>query len=61
MYLDRDSRTLLERYILLDERGRQTVRALTEVEVLRVTNDPLYYELGRQLDSITASDGDPEA
>lgn len=54
MYLDRDARTLLERYMLLDDRGKLTVRALTEVEVLRATNDPLYYELGKQLDSLTS-------
>jgi len=52
LFLDRESRTLLERYVLLDERGRQTVRALTEVEVLRVTNDPMYLELGRHLDQM---------
>ena len=52
MFLDRESRTLLERYVLLDDRGRQTVRALTEVEVLRATNDPLYFELGHHLDSL---------
>ena len=53
LYLDRESRTLLERYMLLDERGRQTVRALTEVEVLRATNDPRYQELGQYLDQLT--------
>ena len=52
MFLDRESRTLLERYALLDERGRQTVRALTEVEVLRATNDPLYLEFGKHLDQM---------
>lgn len=55
MYFDRDSRYLLERYALLDERGKVTVRALMEVEALRSTNDPLYSKLGKQLDSITAA------
>lgn len=54
LFLDRESRTLLERYVLLDERGRQTVRALTEVEVLRATNDPMYLELGRHLDQMAS-------
>ena len=54
LFLDRESRTLLERYMLLDERGRQTVRALTEVEVLRATNDPMYLELGRHLDQMAS-------
>ena len=53
MFLDRESRTLLERYALLDERGRRTVFALTEIEVLRATNDPLYLELGRHLDQMS--------
>ena len=56
LFLDRESRTLLERYALLDERGRQTVRALTEVEVLRTTNDPMYLALGRRLDGISGQD-----
>ena len=54
LFLDRESRTLLERYVLLDERGRQTVRALTEIEVLRATNDPMYLELGRHLDQMAS-------
>ena len=56
MFLDRESRTLLERYVLLDERGRQTVRALTEVEVLRATNDPMFLELGRRLDAMASEE-----
>ena len=55
LYLDRDASSLLERYMLLDERGRMTVRTLTEVEVLRATNDPLYEKLCKQLDSMTVS------
>ncbi len=58
MFLDRESRTLLERYMLLDERGRQTVRALTEVEALRTAGDPLYEELGRRLDVLSAVDAE---
>ena len=57
MFLDRESRTLLERYALLDERGRQTVRTLTEVEVLRATNDPMYQTLGRHLDELADANG----
>ena len=56
MFLDRESRTLLERYVLLDERGRQTVRALTEVEVLRATNDPMFLELGHRLDAMASEE-----
>lgn len=52
LFLNRESRVLLERYALLDERGKQTVRALTEVEALRSANDPLYLELGRRLDAM---------
>ncbi len=52
IFLDRESRQLLERYMLLDERGRQTVLALTEVEVLRATADPLYSELLQRADEV---------
>lgn len=52
LFLDRESRTLLERYNLLDEQGKKTVFALTEVEVLRSTGDPMYQELGKRLDNI---------
>ncbi|MBQ1504601.1 MAG: transcriptional regulator [Clostridia bacterium] len=52
IFLDRESRQLLERYMLLDERGRQTVLALTEVEVLRATADPLYDNLLKRADEV---------
>lgn len=52
LFLDRESRTLLERYNLLDEQGKKAVFAVTEVEVLRATKDPLYQELGKRLDGI---------
>ena len=52
IFLDRESRQLLERYMLLDERGRQTVLALSEVEVLRATADPLYSELLQRADEV---------
>ena len=57
LFLDRESRTLLERYNLLDERGKKTVFALTEVEVLRATGDPMYLELGKRLDAIIGRGG----
>ncbi len=52
LFLDRESRTLLSRYIQLDERGKQTVRALTEIEALRASGDPLYLEIGHRLDAM---------
>lgn len=52
LFLDRESRTLLERYNLLDDAGKRVVFAVTEVEVLRSTNDPLYLEIGTRLDNL---------
>ena len=52
LFLDRESRTLLERYNLLDDAGKRVVFAVTEVEVLRSMNDPLYLEIGMRLDDL---------
>jgi hypothetical protein len=52
LFLDRESRTLLERYNLLDDAGKRVVFAVTEVEVLRATKDPLYLDIGARLDSM---------
>ena len=52
LFLDRESRTLLERYNLLDDAGKRVVFAVTEEEVLRATNDPLYLEIGTRLDEL---------
>ena len=50
IYLDKDKRELLERYSRLDAEGQRSVRAVTAVELLRVSDPEAFSELSKKLD-----------
>jgi hypothetical protein len=49
VYLDGERRELLERYTKLDAEGKKAIRALTAIELLRVTDPESYAEFGKKL------------
>lgn len=51
IFLDSDKRTLLERYTRLDDDGKRAVRAVTAVELLRVSDPEAFADLGKKLDA----------
>lgn len=58
IFMDGEKRELLERYSQLDAQGRQTVRAVAAVELLRVSDPDAYQAFGKKLDE---TDPVPEA
>ena len=50
VFMDGEKRELLERYAQLDAQGKQTVRAIAAVELMRVSDPDAYAELGKKLD-----------
>lgn len=55
VFLDGENRTLLERYSRLDAEGKKAVRAVTEIELLRVADPDAFAELGKKLDDLAVS------
>ena len=55
IFMDGEKRELLERYTRLDAEGKKAVRALTAIELLRVSNAEAYAELGKKLDAAEAA------
>ncbi len=58
VFLDGERRELLERYTKLDAEGKKAVRALTAIELLRVTDPESFAEFGKKLE---ASESAPKA
>ena len=50
IFMDGEKRELLERYAQLDAQGKQTVRAVAAVELLRVSDPDAFAEFGKKLD-----------
>lgn len=50
VFLDREKRELLDRYARLDKAGKEAVRALAAVELLRITDADAFAELSKKLD-----------
>ncbi len=57
VFLDGEKRELLERYARLDAEGKKAVRALTAVELLRVTDAEAYAEFGKKLKAAESAPG----
>ena len=55
IFMDGEKRELLERYTRLDAEGKKAVRALTAIELLRVSDAEAYAELGKKLDEAEAA------
>ena len=51
VFMDGEKRELLERYTRLDNEGKKAVRAVTAIELLRVTDPEAFKELGKKLDA----------
>jgi hypothetical protein len=51
VFMDSEKRELLERYSRLDDAGMRAVRAVTAVELLRVTDPDAFAALGKKLDT----------
>ncbi|MBQ1820052.1 MAG: hypothetical protein II117_00480 [Clostridia bacterium] len=51
VFLDGEKRELLDRYARLDAEGKQAVRALAAIELLRVTDAEAYADLGKKLEA----------
>lgn len=49
VFLDREKRELLDRYARLDKAGKEAVRALAAIELLRVSDPETYAELSKKL------------
>lgn len=54
VFLDGENRALLERYSRLDAEGKKAVRAVAEIELLRVADPDAFAELGKKLDAAAA-------
>lgn len=52
VFLDGENRALLERYSRLDAEGKKAVRAVAEIELLRVADPDAFAELGKKLDDL---------
>ncbi|MBQ1566187.1 MAG: hypothetical protein IIZ82_08720 [Clostridia bacterium] len=55
VFLDGENRALLERYSRLDAEGKKAVRAVAEIELLRVADPDAFAELGKKLDDLAVS------
>ena len=55
VFLDGENRALLERYSRLDAEGKKAVRAVAEIELLRVADTDAFAELGKKLDDLAVS------
>ena len=55
VFLDGENRALLERYSRLDAEGKKAVRAVAEIELLRVADPDAFTELGKKLDDLAVS------
>lgn len=55
VFLDGENRALLERYSRLDAEGKKAVRAVAEIELLRVADPNAFAELGKKLDDLAVS------
>ena len=55
VFLDGEKRELLDRYARLDAEGKKAVRALTAIELLRVSNAEAYADLGKKLEAAEAA------
>ena len=55
VFLDGEKRELLDRYARLDKEGKKAVRAVTAMELMRVSNADAYAELSKNL--IAAEEG----
>ena len=55
IFLDGENRALLERYSRLDAEGKKAVRAVAEIELLRVADPDAFAELGKKLDDLAVS------
>ncbi|MBQ1632091.1 MAG: hypothetical protein II049_04655 [Clostridia bacterium] len=51
IFLDGEKRELLERFTRLDSEGKKAVRAVTAIELLRVSDPEAFKELGKKLDT----------
>ena len=56
VFLDHEKRELLDRYTRLDNGGKQAVRAVAAMELLRVTDAEAYKALSAKLDAEEAPD-----
>lgn len=50
LFLDGEKRELLERFSRLDDDGKKAVRAVTAIELLRVSDPEAFAALGKKLD-----------
>ena len=55
VFLDGENRALLERYSRLDAEGKKAVRAVAEIELLRVADPDAFAKLGKKLDDLAVS------